>query len=476
MLGVGVAAYRRTSDLSDYILGGRRLGPWTAALSAGASDMSGWLLMGLPGAAYANGLGAGWIAVGLLIGTWANWRFMAPRLRVFTWRMNDALTLPEFLERRFQTRGHTLRWVSAAFILLFFLFYTASGLVAGGKLFETVFGIPYGLAVALGALAVISYTLLGGFLAVSWTDLIQGLLMAAALVALPLAVLWELGGTAVALDRVREVNPNLLRPFHDAEGAALGVAGIVGTAAWGLGYFGQPHILARFAAIREVRRIGAARRIAVTWTALTLGCAMAVGLLGVAHFEGGLADGERIFLVLVDVMFHPVVAGILLAAVLAAVMSTADSQLLVCSAAFTEDIYRSFSSSTEVDPKRLVLIGRVSVVGVALAATAIALRENATVLGMVAYAWAGFGATFGPVLLLSLYWSRATAAGAGAGMIAGGVTVVLWRNLSGGLFDIYELLPGFLVGAAVMVVASLLSAPPSESVRGKFAECVEDVL
>ena len=474
MLLVGWIAYRRTTNLSDYILGGRGLGPLTSALSAGASDMSGWLLMGLPGAAFAGGLGAAWIAIGLLIGTWMNWRFMAPRLRVYSYRAGDALTLPEFLEHRFRTKGHLLRLISAAFILLFFLFYTASGLVAGGKLFETVFGVPYAWAVCIGALAVISYTLLGGFLAVCWTDTIQGLMMAAALAVLPVVAIGEMGGVAPVADRLRDLNPNLLRLWHDPEGLLLQPLAVISALAWGLGYFGQPHILARFAAVRGVDSIPTARRIAVGWTALTLACAVGIGLVGAAYFAGEVADGERVFMLMVDALFHPVVAGILLAAILAAVMSTADSQLLVCSAALTEDIATCFLKTSE-DPKKLVRLGRGAVVLIALAALGIALGESKTVLGLVSHAWAGFGATFGPVLLLSLYWRRSTAIGAVAGMIAGGLTTALWARLDGGVFDLYEIVPGCLLATLAMIAGSLFSPEPSSDIQAEFTTVVNEL-
>lgn len=474
MVGVGAFAYLRTRNLSDYLLGGRSLGPWAAALSAGASDMSGWLLMGLPGAAFDRGISAAWIGIGLLAGTWGNWRWMAPRLRVYSFRAGDALTLPEFLERRFHSRSHYLRLISAFFILFFFLFYTASGLVAGGKLFETVFGVPYPAAVCMGTAAIISYTMLGGFLAVCWTDLIQGLMMAAALAMLPLIATADLGGSGAVLEGIRAGNPDLLKLWVNAEsGEMLTGLGVVSSLAWGLGYFGQPHILARFAAIRTVRALPAARRIAVSWTALTLCCALLIGLVGFVRFGAEGVDGERIFMLMVDALFHPVVAGILLAAILAAVMSTADSQLLVCSAALTEDIARCFLKG-ETDPRKLVRLGRFAVMGIAGIAMLLALRGEKTVLALVAYAWAGLGATFGPVLLISLYWKRCTAAGAVSAMVVGGLTVVIWGNLQGGILDLYEIVPGILFSSLTLLLVSRLTPPPSADIQAEFDAVKEE--
>jgi sodium/proline symporter len=473
IMGIGWIAYQRTQDLSDYILGGRGLGPWSSALSAGASDMSGWLLLGLPGAAFASGLSASWIAIGLLAGTWLNWLFMAPRLRLYSFKASDSLTLPEFLEQRFRDKTNMLRVVSALFILLFFLFYTSSGLVAGGKLFETVFDLDYKVAVILGTLAVVSYTMFGGFLAVSWTDLLQGLMMAAALAIVPLWAMGELGGINATFSSIRDLNPNLLTWFSDETGTALSFIGIVSSLAWGLGYFGQPHILARFAAITSHTRIPAARRIAVTWTALALLGAMLTGLIGTIYLGRGLGDGETVFMVMVNALFHPVIAGILLAAILAAVMSTADSQLLVSSSALTEDFYKSIFRK-DATQKELVKIGRIAVIVIAIAAMLLALNEDSTVLDLVSYAWAGFGATFGPVLLLALFWKRSTALGAMAGIVVGGVTVVVWANMTGGIFALYEIVPGFILAGIAMVVMSLISPEPEQEILDEFDAVVKE--
>ncbi len=466
MLAIGLYAFRRTQDLADFVLGGRRLGPWVAALSASASDMSGWLLLGLPGYAYAAGLESLWLAGGLLLGTWLNWRLMAARLRIYSEVAGNALTLPEFLARRFHDHDGVLRLIAALFILLFFLFYTSSGLVAGGKLFESAFGLPYTWAVGAGVLAIILYTSIGGFLAVSWTDLVQGLLMAAALVAVPLMSLGQSGDLTAPLQGAKA---ELLDPFTNAEGGALGLLGIVSLAAWGLGYFGQPHILARFKAVRSVDEISRARRIAVTWVFVTLTGATLVGLAGIDLIQPPLSGGdtEKVFIHLVNLLFHPIIAGICLAAILAAVMSTADSQLLVTSSAFTEDIYRNLLKR-DASQRELVLTGRLAVLVVAALAFFLALDPDSKVLDLVAYAWAGFGAAFGPTLLLALYWPRMTRRGALAGILTGGIVVVVWKQLEGGLFELYEIVPGILLATLAAVSVSLMDAPPSQAIREEF--------
>jgi len=466
MMGIGLWAYRRTTNISDYILGGRSLGPWPSALSAGASDMSGWLLLGLPGAVYASGLSASWIAIGLLAGTYLNWLMVAPRLRTYSQAADDSLTLPEYFSNRFEDKV-LIRVVSALFILLFFLFYTSSGLVAGGKLFENVFGLDYTVAVSLGTLAIVSYTLFGGFLAVSWTDLVQGLLMAAALVIVPLVAFSSVGDSPAAV-LVAE-NPEMMDIFTKLDGSALGAMAIVSSLAWGLGYFGQPHILARFKAIKTREAVKSARRIAVTWTFIGMGGALLVGIAGLGYFEQSLADGETVFISLVQALFHPLVAGVLLAAILAAIMSTADSQLLVSSSALTEDLYKSVFNK-DADAKSLVTIGRIAVIAIALTAWYFALNPESTVLSLVSYAWAGFGAAFGPAVILSLYWKRMNRIGCLAGIIVGGVTVVVWKQMSGGIFDLYEIVPGFLFATTAIILGSILSEVPSKAVDTTFGE------
>ncbi|WP_423808274.1 sodium/proline symporter PutP [Photobacterium damselae] len=469
MLAIGYYAYKRTANSSDYFLGGRTLGPWPAALSAGASDMSGWLLLGLPGYAYVAGIESLWLAGGLLLGTWLNWLICAKRLRTYSITTDNALTLPEFLSRRFDDKSKLIQTISAFFILLFFLFYTSSGLVAGGKLFETVFGLDYSIAVIVGTICVVSYTLFGGFLAVSWTDLVQGLLMSAALVIVPIAAMN--GGVSDLTTALEAKNPELLTLFNDVKGQPLSAIAIISLLAWGLGYFGQPHILARFKATRSNGDIATARRIAVVWTMLSMAGAILVGLTGMLYVDGqiggSLDDGEKVFMLLVNSLFHPVVAGILLAAILAAIMSTADSQLLVSSSALAEDFYKQvFRPQASSD--EIVMVGRIAVIVLSIIALLLAMDPESSVLGLVSYAWAGFGAAFGPVLLLSLFWARMNRNGSLAGIIVGAVTVVVWKQLTGGIFDLYEMVPGFIFASIAAIGTSLLTGEPSEKVKKQY--------
>lgn len=468
MLALGYVAYKRTTNLSDYILGGRTIGPGTAALSAGASDMSGWLLLGLPGYALVAGYEATWIAGGLLAGTYLNWLIVARRLRVYSHAVNDSLTLPAYFEFRFEDKSRALRVISAIFILLFFLFYTSSGLVAAGKLFESTFGLDYQTAVIVGTVIIVSYTFFGGFLAVSWTDVIQGLLMAAALVIVPIMALNSIGGWGDARAAMEASNPELLTFFNDVEGNPLGFVAIISLVGWGLGYFGQPHILARFKAIGDDAALPTARRIAVLWTSICLVAALMVGWVGIGYLgEGGIADAETVFLVLIQAMMHPIVAGILLAAVLAAIMSTADSQLLVSSSALAEDFYKALFRR-DATQSELVWVGRFAVVGIAILALVFAFNPESTVLSLVSYAWAGFGAAFGPAVILSLFWKRMNRNGALAGIIVGGVTVVVYKQID--TIGLYEIIPGFILATIAIVVATLLSPPPSATIEATFDE------
>ena len=457
MLGIGLAAYGRTRDLADYLLGGRRLGAFVTAMSAEASDMSSWLLMGLPGYAYAKGYEASWIAIGLFVGTYLNWRLVAAPLRAATEEAGNALTISDYLEARFSDQSRLLRVVPAVFILVFFLVYTTSGLVAGGKLFNSVFGMPYGVAVVAGGVSIIIYTSLGGFTAVCWTDTVQGLLMVAALVAVPVVSLRRLGGLAEAHDAMREVSPHLLSLLRDTQGQPLTVITILSLLGWGLGYCGQPHILARFMAIRDTGALPAARRIAMVWVGVSMTAAVLVGCFGVGALSEPLTGGdtEKVFIVLAQSLFHPIPAGICLAAILAAIMSTADSQLLVCTSVITEDFYKTFYRKDAGD-RELVLVGRLAVIGMAVCALLLAANPENRVLDLVAYAWAGLGASFGPTLIMSLYWKKMTRRGALAGIIAGGVTVILWKHAEGGLFELYEIIPGFAASFAAIVIASCI--------------------
>ena len=467
MVGIGFAAWRRTRSLDDYILGGRSLGSFVTAMSAGASDMSGWLLLGLPGALYAGGLSEGWIAVGLILGAWCNWKYVAGALRVYTERSQNALTLPDYFTHRFEDRSKVLRVFSALVILVFFAIYCASGIVAGARLFEAVFAVPYAKALWLGAAVTILYTLVGGFLAVSWTDTVQASLMIFALVLAPVVVVISSGGPAASLALIEQANPANLDVFKGAS-----IVGIVSLVAWGLGYFGQPHILARFMAAESAASIPAARRIGMTWMVLCLLGAMAVGFLGIAYFAGHPGDAaamggnpERVFIALSTLLFNPWVAGVLLSAILAAIMSTLSCQLLVCSSALTEDFYKGFFRPG-AGQAELVWVGRLAVLLVALLAIWLASDPDARVLGLVSYAWAGFGAAFGPVVLFSLRWKRMTRNGALAGMLVGAATVLLWKQ--GGWFGLYEMVPGFVFASLAIVVVSLLGRPPSPAMEATY--------
>lgn len=474
MLAIGVYAYRQSSsNLSEYMLGGRKLGPAITALSAGASDMSGWLLMGLPGALYLSGISQIWIAIGLVLGAWANYLFLAPRFRIYTEIAKDSITLPDYFEHRFGDTTRTLRLISALVIVVFFTLYTASGVVAGGKLFETVFQLEYIYGLALTVSVVILYTLLGGFLAVSMTDFVQGIIMFLALVIVPVVAIDIVGGVTPMLNIVETINPTHLDIF-----TGTSVLGIISLMAWGLGYFGQPHIIVRFMAIRSVKDFPIARRIGMSWMIVSLFGAVATGFVGIAYVQQTattLTDPETIFILLSQVLFHPFVTGFLLAALLAAVMSTISSQLLVTSSALTQDFYKTFFNKTASD-SHLVLMGRVSVLLVAVVAVIIALDRTSSILSLVSNAWAGFGAAFGPVVLCSLYWSRMTRQGALAGMIVGAVTVLFWiyapvtiaaKSLNDHL---YAMVPGVIMASLAIVVGSLMSGKPTDDLVAQFEQ------
>lgn len=463
MLGIGIFYYRVTLNLSDYVLGGRNLGPGVAALSAGASDMSGWLLLGLPGAAYASGFSAVWICTGLAIGAYLNWQFVARRLRSYTEVSKNSITIPDYLTNRFRDSSNSLRVISALVILLFFTFYTSSGMVAGGKLFVSSFGFDYTTALWIGAIVIISYTFLGGFLAVSFTDFVQGILMFLALIIVPIVAISELGGWNETVRTVGKINADGLDVF-----AGTTLIGIVSSMAWGLGYFGQPHIITRFMALKSVKQVPTARLIGMFWMVLGLLGAVFTGFVGIAYFAANpLADPETVFMDLSQVLFNPWVAGVLLAAILSAIMSTIDSQLLVSSSAVAEDFYKAIFKK-DATQKELLWIGRVSVLAIAVIALILAMDPDSSVLGLVSYAWGGFGAAFGPVIILSLFWKRMTRNGALAGLISGAVTVVVWKELEGGLFDLYEIVPGFIICTLAIVVFSLLSSPPETEITDEF--------
>ncbi len=475
MIAIGVYAMRKsTSTSEDYMLGGRALSPQVAALSAGASDMSGWLLLGLPGAMFISGLGSAWIGIGLLVGAFFNWTLVAPRLREQTVHYGNAITIPEFLANRFPTRAMSLRTVSAIVIVIFFAVYTASGLVAGGKLFESAFsGIvnvgglsDYAMGIAITLGVVLIYTVVGGFLAVSMTDFVQGCIMMLALVIMPAVVLFGEGGGgfAQASQTLNEVDPTLL-----SWTAGLTFVGWLSAVTWGLGYFGQPHIIVRFMAIRTLKDVPVARNIGMSWMLISLIGAISLGIFGRAFaVRNGMdvQDPETIFIILAELLFHPLITGFLYAALLAAIMSTISSQLLVSSSSLTEDFYRLFLRK-QASEKETVFIGRLCVVLVGLVAIVIASDEDSQVLGLVSNAWAGFGAAFGPLIILSLMWPRTNGNGAIAGMVVGAATVMIWIALGwnaefmGGP-GVYEIIPGFIASMLAIVVVSNATADSSE--------------
>ena len=434
---IGIGAARRTTNASDYVIGGRTLSAPTAALSAGASDMSGWLLLGLPGAVFASGLGEGWILVGLVLGAWASWRLVAAPLRRFTAQLDGAVTLPQFFARRVGAKTPAVAVVATLLVLFFYAIYTAAGFVAGAKLFAATLGMDYGLALWLGVALVLAYTMLGGFLAVSWTDLFQALLMLGALA----TVAWLALAAATAADA------DALRA------PGLGALATVGALAWGLGYFGQPHFLARFMAIRGVGAVAPARRINLAWMVFAGVAALGVGAGGYGVYGAdGLADAETVFIALARDLLPAWMAGVVVAGVLAAVMSTVDSQLLVASTALVEDVLRPLRPGL-ADRQRL-LASRATVAMIAVAAGWLGMNPTSGVLDLVAYAWAGLGASFGPAVLACLFWRRTTEIGLIAGMATGAATAVLWHELDGGVFALYEMVPAFLAASLAIVLAS----------------------
>lgn len=467
MIGIGFYAYRRIFNLNDYMLGGRSLGPAVSALSAGAADMSQWLLMGLPGAIYVSGLVEGWIAIGLTIGAWLNWRLVAPRLRVYTHVSNDSITIPSFFDNRFKENAKILRIVTGIIILVYFTFYVSSGLVAGGVFFESSFGYDYHLGLLVVGGVIVLYTLFGGFLAVSYTDFVQGTIMFLALVSVPIIGVFVTGGIGETIETIKSFDPNLLSLTATAT-----ATGVISSLAWGLGYFGQPHIIVRFMAIKSAKEIKQARRIGIGWMILTLAGAAATALVGVAYFQKHadvkLIDSEAVFIQMGQILFHPFIAGILLSAVLAAIMSTVSSQLIVTSSALVEDIYKAIFKS-DADQKTYIFLGRIAVLVIAIIAGIFAWEKSDTILNLVAFAWAGFGAAFGPTVLLSLYWRKFTSQGALSGMIIGAITVFVWGNSF--LSDyLYEIVPGFILNLIVAVLVSKITYKSIPKVEKEFDE------
>ena len=505
MLAIGFVFSKRQESLGDYYLGGRKMNKWVVALSAQASDMSGWLLMGLPGAIYIGGFTEAWIGIGLLIGTYLNWKIVAGRLRLYSQACGDAITIPDFISNRFRDKTGLSRIVAAVIILVFFTFYTASGFVSAAKLFTSTFGVPetlsfcsitmsgYQLCLWVAALVVISYTLLGGYMAVCWTDFIQGLLMFIAIVLVPAIVVCSAGGFSATVNALNEANPYLQSLFTNATTKnAMGFIGLASCMAWGLGYFGMPHILVRFMSIDSAEKIKGSRRIAMTWVVISLTAATAIGLVSHLYLKqnnlsladvGG--DPEKIFMIMINGIFNGsfifrIFAGILLSSIMAAIMSTADSQLLVSASSFSNDLYKVVFRK-KASNRELILVSRLAVGAVALMALFMAMDTTSdffkVVMKMVSFAWAGFGAAFGPLILLGLFWRRTTLAGAIAGMVAGASTCFVWKFLLASnaalvqkypIFELYELAPGFAVALFATVLFSLLSKKPDAAILEEF--------
>lgn len=466
MVAIGFYSWRKTEKYDDYVLGDRGLSPLVAGLSAGASDMSGWLLMGLPGALFVAGMSELWIVIGLFVGTWANWKWIAPRLRAYTEVAKNSITLPSFFENRTHDTSRVLRFTAAVIIIFFFTFYVSSGMVSGGRYYESTFGGDYLHGVLIVGSITVLYTFIGGFLAVSYTDVVQGGLMFLALVTVPLMALFALDNPA---DIFSWATSNPYGPWEEGNPtyfnmiAGVSAATTVGNLAWGLGYFGQPHIVTRFMALRSPSEAKSARRTGTVWVAICYLGAIFTALVATVYFgqkSASVTDQtgfETVFLDLARIMFHPLIAGIVLTAVLAAIMSTMSSQLLITSSALIEDLYRIFNKNP--NHTTLLVLSRAMVIAVALVGMALAINPSDTILGLVGFAWAGFGAAFGPVVVASLYWKRLTAPGAIAGMIVGAVTVFVWGSVDALSGAIYEIVPGVILASLAMVVVSVLTRP-----------------
>lgn len=448
LMGVGVYFYKRTQSSEDYVIGGRGLGSWVTALSAQASDMSGWLLMGLPGAVYLSGMSQIWVVIGLALGTYLNWKFVAARLRVQT-EETDSMTIPNFLSRKLGDNKGYIRIFSAVVILFFFTIYSASGLVAAGKLFESILGIDYKVAVLIGGFTIIFYTFMGGYLACCWTDFFQGGLMFFAIIVVPVAAYFN-GGGIDGIETAMKAKDISLRIFNG--GGQGEILAMISSIAWGLGYFGQPHILVRFMSVKSIKELVKARHIAMIWVVISLAGAIAVGITGIAVFQsvnelGG--DAEKIFIYLIGKLFNPWVGGVLLAAILSAIMSTIDSQLLVSSSTLTEDFYKYIKKDASEQEK--IWTGRICIIVISAIAYLLAMNPNAKVLSMVAYAWAGFGGVFGPAVLMTLYSKNLHWKSVFTGMIVGTVTIILWKNLGYGDY-LYEIIPAFIFNGGMIYI------------------------
>ena len=493
MLVIGAKFMKKNKSSEDYFLGGRNLGGWVAALSAQASDMSGWLLMGLPGAIYAGGTGQAWIAVGLFIGTVLNWIFVSSRLRRYTIKAKNSLTLPEYFQNRFHDKTKILITISSVIIVIFFLVYTASALAAGGKLFTVVFGIDYKIALTIGAVVILAYTFMGGFMAVCVTDFIQGFLMITALMIIPFVSFIIIGGTDNVVQLLGDSGvtggASSFLNIMQSDGKNLGFIDIISQIGWGLGYCGMPHILTRFMAIRSETELKKSRVIAIVWVAISLIFASIIGILGRAYLYptilGGIGESstENVFIEMIKKLFMgdftlPFIGGIFLCGILAAIMSTADSQLLVTASSVSQDLYKGVIKK-DASEKKVLLVSRITVMVIAIIAYIIALNPDSSIMGLVSNAWAGFGAAFGPTVILSLYWKRSNLPGAAASMISGGLTVLVWEYIpiiSGQTLSaatgLYSLIVGFAIATVMMIVVSLLTKEPSEEMMREFDEAV----
>ena len=477
MVFIGLRAMKKNNSATDFFLGGRNVGPWTTALSAEASDMSGWLLMGLPGLAYLGGMKeAFWTAVGLAVGTYLSWLIVAKPLRKCTIAFGNSITIPEFFTNRFKDKSHIIATITVIFSVLFFTIYVASGLVACAKLFNSVFGLEYHVGLVIGLVVILSYTIMGGYLAVCKTDFIQGTLMIVALIITGIAVTALLGGWGSAFDKVNGFTQNALNGKFGEElkkavagNQSYGASSIISAVVWGLGYFGMPHFIIRFMGIRSNKEVKISRRIAIVWVVIALGTAVLVGTLGTAFLTEPLtvSGAETVFSVVMQKIFPSFIAGIFLCAILAAAMSTADSQLLVASSSFSQDVYKGLIKKNASE-KEILTVSRITVFVVAAVAFCLSLDQSSSIFSLVSYAWAGFGGTLGPIILLALFWRGTTRNGALAGLVCGGVTVILWHNLKGGLFDLYEILPAFIICGVVAFVVSLLDKNKDAEMLAEF--------
>ena len=494
MIAIGAVFTRKNKDVSDFYLGGRKLGPLVSAMSAEASDMSSWLLMGLPGVAYLCGAAeAGWTAIGLAIGTYLNWLFVAKRLRVYSQKTNS-ITIPDFFSDRYHDDSHVLMGVAAVIILIFFVPYTASGFSACGKLFGTLFGWNYHTAMIISAIIIIAYTSMGGFLAASFTDLIQSIVMTTALVIIVCFGVSQAGGWDAVMDNAKSIpdylHMTVTRAFDSADGSfsqsGYGFLPIVSTLAWGLGYFGMPHILLRFMAIENEKKIRTSRRIASIWVVIAMAVAIFIGFIGnrlsqngtiETLYGAGKNDSETVIMKIALVLSQhgalaAVCAGLIFAGILACTMSTSDSQLLAASSSMSENLLKGLFK-VKLSEKQSMLVARGVLIVIAVLGVALAWNPDSSVFRVVSFAWAGFGATFGPLMLTALFWKRSNKYGAIAGLVVGGAMVFIWKFLIkpiGGVWGIYELLPAFICALIAIVVVSLVTAKPEQAVLDEYDE------